>query len=44
MYSFLKKNDPAPDFKASTHEDKTVALEELRRKGPVLLSFLRGFS
>jgi peroxiredoxin len=44
MYSFLKKNDPAPDFTASTYEDKTVALEELRRKGPVLLSFLRGFS
>lgn len=44
MYSFLKKNDPAPDFTASTYDDKTVALVELRRKGPVLLSFLRGFS
>jgi len=44
MHSFLKQNGPAPDFTASTYEDKTVALEEMRRNGPVLLSFLRGFS
>jgi hypothetical protein len=43
MYSFLKRNDPAPVFTASTFDERTLALEELRRKGPVLLSFLRGF-
>ena len=33
----------APQFTATDHQGKTVALAELHGKGPVVLTFLRSF-
>ncbi len=38
----VQPGDPAPDFTLPTPDERKVSLEELRRKGPVVLNFYRG--
>ncbi len=38
----LKVGDTAPDFDLPNARGKSVALRELQKKGPVVLSFYRG--
>lgn len=40
--SCLKEGDMAPEFKLPNAVGRTVSLDELLRKGPVVLSFYRG--
>jgi len=44
MNSPLKKNSPAPEFTAGAYDGRAISLDGLLRDGPVVLSFLRGFS
>lgn len=39
----LKPNDAAPEFSARDFSGKTVELNKLLKKGPLVLVFLRGF-
>jgi hypothetical protein len=38
----LKVSDPAPDFVLPNGEGKMIALEALRRHGPLVILFYRG--
>lgn len=40
---FLAVGAPAPEFSATDQHGKAVTLSELRRDGPVVLTFLRSF-
>ena len=39
----LEKGDEAPGFTANTHNDNSISLTKLRKAGPVVLIFIRGF-
>ncbi len=40
----LEKGDEAPGFIATTYDGKNISLSKLKKAGPVVLIFIRGFS
>ncbi len=40
----LQKGDEAPEFTANTYNDTSINFAQLRKSGPVVLIFIRGFS
>jgi len=40
----LEKGDAAPEFIANTYDGKNIGLSKLKKTGPVVLIFIRGFS
>lgn len=41
--SVLAAGKAAPEFEAISHDGRKISLSTLRRQGPVMLVFLRGF-
>lgn len=42
--SALAAGMAAPEFEAVSYDGRKISLPELRKQGPVMLVFLRGFS
>ncbi|MBW1848687.1 MAG: redoxin domain-containing protein [Deltaproteobacteria bacterium] len=40
----FEKGDKAPEFIANTYDGKNISLSKLKKAGPVVLIFIRGFS
>jgi peroxiredoxin len=41
---WLEKGDAAPEFTANTYDGENISLSKLKKTGPVVLIFIRGFS